>query len=312
MAFRLRRTESVEDGLKRLARKALRSARIRLRRARPPSVEAVHEARKSIKKVRAIGYAIDADAGRGLDDSEKRLRRVNRKLSKLRDADVIVESLTTLRHKYPRVLSEHTFGRVRRRLLRRARQVADTTEHDRTWKKADRTLRAVRRRAKRWRPSHGGFTALAAGIRSAHQRGRKALARAQQSRRAAHFHEWRQEMKTLWYQLRLVEGSGVAVRRDVQALRRAETWLGDDHNMAVLCAELLDDVSTTDGALDVTRLRCAVDAYQRQLRDMAISQVRAIYGLTSGAYVRRVSRAWKAWHRPGRTRRAARSKRAAA
>src|SRR3981189_1948536 len=113
MAYRLRQQESVADGLRRLARKALQSARDRLRRTSPPSDEAVHEARKSVKKVRAIVRLIEAAGGRGIGKSKKQLRTVNRTLSRLRDADVMIESLAMLRHDYPHLLSEHTVARVR-------------------------------------------------------------------------------------------------------------------------------------------------------------------------------------------------------
>jgi len=299
MAYQLRRTESIADGLRRLARKELRSARARLRRALPPSVEAVHEARKSVKKVRTIVHLIDADAGRALDASGTRLRAVNRKLSQLRDADVMLECLSTLRREFPEALSEHTFARVRRQLVAHVQKIARDDARDGTWKKVDRKLRTLRRNAKRWRPRHRGFGALAPGIRSTHRRGRKALARARQRRRAADFHEWRQEMKTLWYELRLVERSSADVRRDVRALHRAETWLGDDHNVAVLCEQLSRDPSLK-GQIDLKRLQSAADAYQHRLREKAMSSARGIYTMTSGTFVRRIKRAWKAWHRePG-------------
>jgi len=296
MAFELRRTESVSDGLRRLARKQLRSARARLGRADPPSVEAVHDARKSLKKVRAIVRLIDADTGRAVGASGKRLRSVSRKLAELRDADVMLECLSTLRRKYPEILSEHTFARVRRQLRAYTQKVARDGARDGTWRKIDRKLRTVRKKAKRWRPLHRGFGALAAGIRGAHRRGRQAMARARRRGRAADFHEWRREMKTLWYALRLIERSSPDVRRQVTVLRRAETWLGDDHNMVVLCERLSKDPSLI-GPIDLKRLQCAVDAYQRQLREKTLSATRRIYAATSGAFVRRIRRAWKAWHR---------------
>jgi CHAD domain-containing protein len=66
MAYRLRSQESITHGLQRIARKELRAARDGMRRSTPPSDEAVHEARKSVKKVRAIVELIDADGGRRL------------------------------------------------------------------------------------------------------------------------------------------------------------------------------------------------------------------------------------------------------
>jgi hypothetical protein len=138
------------------------------------------------------------------------------------------------------------------------------------------------------------------------------MARARRRQRAADFHEWRKEVKALWYQLRLVEGSSHGMRRDVQALRRAETWLGDDHNIVVLCAQLSSDASLGRSQIDVKRLQCTADEYQRRLREKSIAKARAIYAIRSGVYLRRIKRAWKAWHRQQRTRRRSSARRSAA
>src|SRR5262245_7952957 len=116
MAYRLRSDESVAKGVRRLARKELLAARNVLRRVMPPGDEAVHEARKSVKKVRAIVQIIEADDGRGLDKCPKRLRKVNRSLSRLRDADAMIETLKKLRTSAPHLFSEHTFARLHGRL----------------------------------------------------------------------------------------------------------------------------------------------------------------------------------------------------
>ena len=59
MSFRLKSDEHVDSGLRRLARKELRRARTTLGRAHPPTTNAIHVARKSLKKARAIVQLID-------------------------------------------------------------------------------------------------------------------------------------------------------------------------------------------------------------------------------------------------------------
>ena len=81
------------------------------------------------------------------------------------------------------------------------------------------------------------------------------MARARKSQRAVDFHEWRKQIKALWYELRLVEGSGPRIRRDVTALHRAEAWLGNEHNVVVLCDELSKDVPQGHGRIDLDRVR---------------------------------------------------------
>jgi len=233
MAFQLRNNESLSDGFRRLARKELERARREIRRTKPPRDEAVHSARRSLKKVRAILQLIVDDDGSGV----------------------------------------------------RAR----------AWHAVERQLARVRRVANGWRPAHRGPVALARGIQAAHQRGRKAMKRARKRQRADDFHAWRKEMKALWYALRLVGPSDSTLQHEIRALRQAETWLGDEHNLVVLCDELSRDSQICTGPVDRDRLRLVVDRDQCRLREKAISHVTRLYQRHSGVYARRVARRWKGW-----------------
>ena len=90
MAFRLKPREAIAHGLRRLVTGELKSARSALRQGSPPPDTAIFAARKSLKKVRAVRDLIAADAGAHLRGSRKMLRRVNRRLSTLRDADALL------------------------------------------------------------------------------------------------------------------------------------------------------------------------------------------------------------------------------
>jgi CHAD domain-containing protein len=294
MAFRLRPDESVTHGLRRLARKELERARGELRKTNPPRDEAIHEARKSVKKVRAILQLIEDDEGNGVGGSGKRLHSVNRTLSGLRDADVMIETFARLRTRHPRLFSEHTFARVHHDLAARKRDVTRTAGRNGDWTSVDRKLQTARRSAKRWKPTHKSSGALTRGIRAAHRRGRKAMMRAREQQQASDFHAWRKEIKALWYALRLIEHSDPGLRRDIRALNRGETLLGDEHNLVVLCEQLSRDSSVCRGPVDIDRLRLMADRDQCRLRKQALERVRQIYERGSGAYARAVVRAWKA------------------
>jgi CHAD domain-containing protein len=293
MAFRIRPDESVSHGLRRLATKTLKAARAELRRRTPPTDEAIHEARKGVKKVRAIVEAIGAgDDGRPTGKARKRLRRINRVLSPLRDADAMLATLAKLKSRNPRLFTEHTFARVRRELSLRKRKAVTGIDRQ-SWKKLDREFRALRASAKRWQLARHGFRALEPALRTTHRQGRRALARADKNQDAADFHEWRKTIKALWYQLRLLEDGGAMIRRQIRALHRAETCLGDEHNVVVLCAELSKDASVCPGPIDVDRLALAADRYQCELRQKALASARPVYRRKSRDYVRAIERAWK-------------------
>jgi CHAD domain-containing protein len=300
MAFRVRPEESIAHGLRRLAKKELASARQQLQRTSPPDDDAIHEARKSVKKVRAVVHLIEADDGRGLRGSKKRLRAVSRALSQSRDADAMIVILQKLLDRQPRLLSEHTLARVRHLLADHKHAVAQRTAREGSWKAAVQELRALHAAVKRWSPAHNRFGTLAPGLRVTHSRGRKAMARALERHRAADFHEWRKQLKALWYELRLIESSGAVLHKDAVTLSRAETWLGEDHDVVLLCAYLSSNQPFAYDSIEFQRLKQVGRQYQQELRRKAIASTKAIYGTPAGAYVRRIKRAWKNWDRQQR------------
>jgi CHAD domain-containing protein len=296
MSFRLRSTESIADGLRRLAREELRSISTHLDDAAPPRDDAIHEIRKSVKKTRALLQVVGADDGQGLAKSAKRLRAINRRLSALRDADVMLETLHTLRNKDRGILNGRCSARVHRRLSSHKKSVMKAARRKETWRRVGQSVRKIRQDARQWKPKHRQFGSLAAGIRLAHQRGRTTMARARKRQRAADFHEWRKQIKALWYELRLLEGTGPRIRRDVKALHRAEAWLGNEHDVEALCDELSKAVPQGESRIDLDRVRLVGDRYQCELRAKALTSTKRIYARAPREYGNSVRREWKRWH----------------
>jgi CHAD domain-containing protein len=297
MSFRVRPGESIADGLRRLAKKELSSAREQLTGAKPPGEDAIHEARKSVKKVRAIVHLVKNDNGGRLSGIKKQLRETNRVLSQSRDADAMNEILAKLLDRQPRLLTEHTSARLRHQLSTHTDAVAQAATREEAWQEVAEELRAIKKTVKRWSQSHRGFRALAPGLRATHKSGRKAMARALASSRADAFHEWRKQIKALWYELRLIQDCSARIRKDVDALNRAETWLGDDHNISVLCAYLSGAQALTYDPDEIERFRRGSDRYQRTLRRQATASAKTIYAIRTRDYLGKVRNAWRNSHR---------------
>src|SRR5262249_39273128 len=149
MAFRLRVTESVPDGLRRLARKELSSISKHLTGATLPRAESIHEARKSVKKVRAILGLVDGDGGRGLEKSSRRSQVINRKLSGRGDADARLEILQKLRSHDRHALNARAFARVSRRLAAHKQSLMRAAGRKATWRQLARSVRRIRRDVRR-------------------------------------------------------------------------------------------------------------------------------------------------------------------
>jgi CHAD domain len=305
MAFELGADEPIRNGLRRLARKEVKRAAAALNALNSDIDTAIHDARRRIKKTRAILAMVDNDDGRGTRKDRKRLRKISRTLSPFRDARAKVDVFDRIRTRFSRALPEHTFAIVRRQLVRER----EVLTHDRTLR-ATLTMLASkleqsRRSVKRWRPAHRNFRIVSAALTASRQDCRRKMARARKSRRAADFHEWRKVTKKLFYELRLLEPCGASIRSDVRALEQIETWLGEDHNVTVLCGRLFRDRALLRACGSLDKLGRAAARYQSELRRKAEARAKAALARTDRVYVREVKRLWKAWRQHATDHRAA-------
>jgi CHAD domain-containing protein len=156
---------------------------------------------------------------------------------------------------------------------------------------------------KRWGPRFK-FVNVGLALETARHTGRLAMESARESNRAVDFHQWRIAAKTLWYELRLLEGAGGEIAADVKALKQLEDLLGEDHNLVVLCSRVFGDQSLVRAAGDLSKLRQAADQYHEELRRKAFSAGTPIYAVDDAHYLAGVRRQWLAWRRgqPSRAR----------
>ena len=119
MSFELHHRKHIEDELAKIVRQQLRNAAHALTTSEGSQFRtAVHESRKSVKKVRAVA-AFLTEAGAKLPRRDrKRLKSAARALSRVRDSTAIIDTFDRVRRRYPRQLPEHTYGILRRGLGR--------------------------------------------------------------------------------------------------------------------------------------------------------------------------------------------------
>jgi CHAD domain-containing protein len=236
MPFRVRPGEPIGKGLERNLGKQLRSAIDQLARANA-SDEAIHESRKSIKKARAILLLVPKDLRDQANRDIERLRGAGRLLAPLRDVDAMVNTAGDLCNRYAGAQQKETCEAVRRTLAWHKTQVQAEGRRDGIPLIAARTLRSVRG-AKRWRLKRTGFSRMVSVLRWDHKRAQRAMARAEHSHQDTDFHRWRRRVKVLWYHLRLLEVRASTAKRRADELKLLDTWLGEDHNLAVLRAQM--------------------------------------------------------------------------
>ncbi len=235
-AYRLLEGEPVADGMRRIIAARVDDALAELRgETTSTPAEAVHEARKDMKKARAALRLVRGELGDEVYRRENdHFRDVGRMLSEMRDAEVRVESLDTLIERYDPSLEER-FAGLRQASEAELAEAREGGSIERAMAEAASALAQGRPRIGLLPLSAQGWEAVAPGIHRTYRRGRKRLGVVTEEPSAENLHEWRKRVKDFWYQLRIVR----AFNPDLIAQLIRETddladHLGDDHDLALL------------------------------------------------------------------------------
>ncbi len=290
MSFRFKHKEGLSKGLRRIYTTELQAAATGLL---PPEVEkdhdkAIHEARKSVKKVRGVLRLIQPQLGGEYKKTNTRLRGVGRKLSAFRDAGAALETVEALEKQYP---GEAKLTALKVALTRQKAKAERAGDMPRLFEDLAAELQAAAAEAEHWQISGDGFDVIEPGFKKSFRRGRKALDKALATATDVNFHDWRKRVKDHWYHVRLLEPCAKQLSSYAKLLRQLETWLGDDHNLVVLHQKLQKDPQLRKSATAL-----ALAARRRdELRGKAVELGREIYRMKPGKLTGMVKGCWEAW-----------------
>jgi len=296
MAYRLQSGEEVVHGLRRIVDEELAAAAGVLTSSTSRTRdEAIHEARKSIKKTRAIVRLVSVDLEGVYQVENRRLRDLGRTLSEYRDTAAMIEIFDQFQEKFLADLGPRVLGRVRQELVRQKSAQGRRTGVAAAVRTTAMALSQARERAAEWPLAGSGLNAIAQGLEKGYRRGRKALESARHDDSPECSHEWRKRVKDHWYHVRLLEDVLRGAMADYERnLKDLETWLGDHHNLEVLYQKVAADPGAYGGEADVTRSLERMRAYQRELRRRALGLGERLYETRPREFLGRVARLWRA------------------
>ncbi|MGA8025881.1 MAG: CHAD domain-containing protein [Bryobacteraceae bacterium] len=297
MAYRFKASESVPEGIKRIVLEEVDSATELLSRGNSKKRgEAIHEARKSVKKIRGVLRLVQPELGGIYSTENTRLGDLGRTLSEIRDAEAIIETFDGLLDQYKENLRIESLAPIRRGLERSKRETEQTANVDAVVRRAISTLRAAGRRVKAWPLKNDGFQAIAPGLENAFRRGRKAMAAAQKNSRPENYHDWRKRVKDHWYHIRLLENLWTEVMQAHEAsLKNLETWLGDDHNLVVLCGKVGSEPEKYGDERSVQLFLTLAGQHQKELRENSLSLGERVFEEKPKQFTQKMSNLWDAW-----------------
>ena len=281
--------------LRRVLHHFVRSARKDLQQTTPTD-EAVHEARKAIKKSRtALRLLRPALRKPRYQRANRTLRDAARVLNALRDARVLVQTLADLRRRTSALHANRAATRLAARLQQEFSD-AQRRLNARTLRDQCRTLHRMERRAERLPVGRRGWSVLGPAMRRIYREGRRVLPTAAGHPPDAALHEWRKQVKHLRYALKMlgpVQPSlfgGLA--RQAAAIA---SQLGEAHDLALLQARAtLLKARSGPGhrrllqVIEQARAECAFGALVRGER---------LFQPSPREFEHQLSHAWHRWRR---------------
>jgi CHAD domain-containing protein len=284
--------------------------------------ERVHEARKALKRLRALLRLLADELGeRAYERESAVVRDAGRRLAGARDAEVLLRTLDGLLERQPKLGRRRGVRRLRAR-LRRERDGA-----------AERALAAgaagggvlvellaLRMRIAAWQLDGGdGLDALAPALARIYGKGRRRMWRASRAggrSRGRRLHEWRKRVKDLRYVAEMLERADTDTRTRGKRAKKARRQtraqakfvgdlahraddlgelLGEEHDLAVLAERVRTEARTgaagAPGRRSRKALLKAIERRRKRLRKRALRDGAKLYGRKPKRFVRRMRRA---------------------
>jgi hypothetical protein len=299
MAYRFKRRRTLASEVRRIADTQLAAAVASLDSIGTHAQdEAVHAARRHIKKVRALVQLVRRPLGAAYKPAHRRLDRAIAMLATIADSEELVDVCD---RPWTTALPASTRELLKKALRARETRIDRCATAAGVLPRAAASLRRLQREARGWRLTMTGFRAVAPGLERGVRRLHKARRRALERPTSAHMRRWRRRVKDLWYVLRLLERRcGRALTGDLRRLEQLDGVLGEYHNIRLL-GQVLVAEPLLPRAQTLVVLR-GLRRAQHNLAQRARTLSETVPREDDRAFTRRVRQAWMAERRRQRGR----------
>lgn len=289
MGFFLKTDELTGDGVRRVLAEVLDDATYQLIDGHRPREERFHQARKQLKKARAVLRLVRPSIGKKIYRREnERLRDCGRALAAARDADVLGKTLATLERELPEAEQfEPAVAEWRSQTL------ASFSHHPSELVRARENLEQARKAITSLVVEEKRGDEIARGATRVYQRGKKGMQLAYLSPSDTSFHEWRKQVKYYRHVLALLRKLSVpSLEATGKVLHELSNLLGEDHDLAVL-RQVLD----SEKSARAKPLLEKIAARQAELRQKAYPLGIRLFSEPRSDFAERIGVFWKDWRR---------------
>lgn len=298
MTYRFRHDESVTDGLRRIAAETSFELLQDLSDPNHALAQRVHDARKRIKRLRALVRLARPGLGERFKGIDHDFRMASRVLAPVREPRARLETFDAhcARADDSGRLAE-SLGSVRAHLVDAAEAAEGGGAAETAIAAASAKIARLAASTTDWRFEESGFSALRGGLARTYAAGRRAMRNALADAQPEEVHRWRRRAKEHAHQLALLRP---VWRRALGAERHAAKALVDALGESRDAGLLADQLEVLAQDLPQVELTALVG----ELRDERARRLAAafrvgplVYTEKPGAHVRRIHGYWRAWRR---------------
>ena len=298
MEYRLKQGESVPEGVRRMAAAQIDKALAHLGCQDGERDKHIHEARKATKRLRALVRLVRGELGDEVYALENQCYRdAGRRLSELRDATVLVETLDRLVESLGKDVPKSRFARVRMWLMeRRDRAYGQAASSDRAVQEVIAEFAQARERLEHWDLQRRGWGGIRVGVQRIYARGRRNFAGAYALPSDEAFHDWRKQAKYLWYHTQILENIWPSVMQaQAEELDQLGELLGQDHDLAVLRTTVLVEFPRAGATATLRALERRINGVRARMQAEACPLAERIYLERPRDFTRRLRGYWRVW-----------------
>jgi CHAD domain-containing protein len=299
MPIELKAGKSLRKSIRGMARKLMEGALEELTGAtKNTRDEAVHEARKAFKKVRALLRLVRPVIGEKTYRSENAdFRDAGRPLTEVRDAKILIETLDDLVEHFKGSIAGRSFAGARKELQANLRDLRKRVlDEQNAFAAVGEAVRQALERIEDWTDAPNKWWAVGRGLEEVHRRAGAASESAATEPTVEQLHEWRKQTKYLRYHLGMLRP--IWPERLEELASEADHMgelLGDDHDLAVLRRMLTDDPARFGGEGDVEMLSALIDRRRVELEQEAFALGGRFFQEKAEEFTRRLKGYWKKW-----------------
>lgn len=303
MALALKPNESLRKGIRCIARKEMEYAREQVAgKSNGSRDEAVHEARKCGKRLRAVFRLVRPAIGKRHYQCENTaFRDAARPLTEVRDAKVLIETFDTLVKHFADRVRGQSFARVRKQLLLHHREVRKRVlDNEQAFAAMTTTVQEALERLDDWADIPNRWSSIGEGVQWVYECARQAFREVTVEATVTALHEWRKQVKYLRYQLEILRAvwPGMLELLAEQVAHLGEL-LGKDHDLAVLRQTLANDPTRFGDEKVLEVLFALIDHRREELEAEAMLLGSRLFEDSPKAFARRLRGYWAAWRNLG-------------